>query len=43
MATTTHTINAHPDKVEVLREVKQENDLRSLDAALGEVLKERDE
>lgn len=38
MATTTHTLNAHPDKVEALREIKRENDLKSLDEALGEVL-----
>jgi len=35
------TLNVHPDKADVLREIKRENDLRSIDEALGEVLNER--
>jgi len=43
MPRTITTLSAHPDRAERLREIRDERDLPNLDAALGEVLRERGE
>jgi hypothetical protein len=40
MATEISTVSVHPDRHEALRDVRDENDLPSLDAALGKVLRD---
>lgn len=34
------TVSVHPDRADALREVRDENDLPNLDAALGMLLKQ---
>lgn len=43
MARTVTTVSVHPDRAEKLREIRDEKELPSMDAALGEVLNRRGE
>lgn len=43
MPRTITTLSVHPDRAEKLREIRDERNLPNLDAALGEVLRERGE
>ncbi|WP_254538942.1 hypothetical protein [Halomarina litorea] len=43
MATTITTISVHAERAEALREVRDEHDLPSMDAALEELLNQRGE
>ena len=43
MATTITTVSVHAERAEALREYRDEHDLPSLDAALEDLLHQRDE
>jgi hypothetical protein len=43
MPRTVTTVSVHPDRAEKLREIRDEEDLPNLDAALGEILNRRGE
>ena len=43
MATTITTVSVHPERAEMLREVRDTHELPSMDAALEELLNQRGE